>query len=135
MGVRSVSFSTTRCARVLAVWLCAAPGYAVAADAINPLAGKPEAITAGAALFARINCDGCHGIGAPGWVGPSLADGRWRFGGDDAALFRSISEGRPHGMPAYGALVAERGIWEIVSYLRSLPKPKDVPTLRWPREE
>ena len=124
---------TVRAAWV-AVLLSVPAGHAVAAETTNPLADKPDAVTAGAALFARMNCDGCHGIGAPGWVGPSLIDGRWRFGGDDAAVFRSIREGRPHGMPAYGAVLAESGIWEIVSYLRSLPEPGDVPTLRWPRE-
>jgi cytochrome c oxidase cbb3-type subunit 3 len=118
----------------LAVLLCVSVGRTGATETTNPLADKPDAITAGAALFTQMNCDGCHGIGAPGWVGPSLVDGRWRFGGDDSALFQSISEGRPHGMPAYGALLAESGIWEIISYLRSLPKPRDVPTLHWPRE-
>src|SRR5437870_6742060 len=29
-------------------------------------------------LFRSFNCDGCHGGGAVGAVGPSLADGRWR---------------------------------------------------------
>src|ERR1700694_2918578 len=38
---------------------------------------------AGANLFSAMNCDGCHGGGAVGWVGPSLVDGRWRYGGAD----------------------------------------------------
>src|SRR3989449_8312097 len=38
----------------------------------------------------RSNCDGCHGGGAVGWVGPSLVDGRWRYGGADGAVFHSI---------------------------------------------
>lgn len=88
----------------------------------------------GGELFARMNCDGCHGVGAVGWVGPSLVDGRWRYGGDDAALAASIREGRPRGMPAYGPLLGARGIGQIVTYLRSLPAPRDVPTLRWTGE-
>lgn len=131
MGVRTVSPGFFLRVGVLAIVLCEGVGYATAAEVAPPAASEPAAIAAGAALFARMNCDGCHGIGALGWVGPSLVDGRWRFGGDAAAIFRSISEGRPQGMPAYGGVIAEAGIREIVSYLLSLPPPKDVSTLHW----
>jgi cytochrome c oxidase cbb3-type subunit 3 len=82
-------------------------------------------------LFASMNCDGCHGGGGSGWVGPSLADGRWRYGGQDAEIFNSIFYGRPRGMPAYGGLIGRDGVWLLVSYLKSLPKPEDVPTESW----
>lgn len=93
-----------------------------------------EELRLGGELFAQMNCDGCHGVGAVGWVGPSLVDGRWRYGGDDGAIAASIREGRPRGMPAYGPLLGAPGIDQIVAYLRSLPAPRDVPTLRWPGE-
>jgi cytochrome c oxidase cbb3-type subunit 3 len=93
-----------------------------------------EKLRLGRELFAQMNCDGCHGVGAVGWVGPSLVDGRWRYGGDDGAIAQSIREGRPRGMPAYGAVLGARGIGQIVTYLRSLPAPRDVPTLRWSGE-
>lgn len=134
MGVRSMSLGDALRASVLTGVLLISTAPAISADTINPLAGNPEAVSAGGALFARMNCDGCHGIGAPGWVGPSLVDGRWRYGGDDAALFQSIRDGRPAGMPAYSVRLAESGIWEIISYLRSLPEPRDIPTLHWPPE-
>ncbi|MGH8035493.1 MAG: hypothetical protein ACREO9_09720, partial [Lysobacterales bacterium] len=53
----------------------------------NPFSADPVAAQQGQMLFAAMNCDGCHGGGAVGFVGPSLVDGRWRYGGDDGALF------------------------------------------------
>jgi cytochrome c oxidase cbb3-type subunit 3 len=78
-----------------------------------------------------MNCDGCHGGAADGWVGPSLIDGRWRYGGADGPVFQSIFYGRPEGMPAYGGVLAANAAWKIVAYLRSLPVPKSVPTQAW----
>ena len=71
----------------------------------NPLDGDPNAAQQGKMLFAAMNCDGCHGGGAVGFVGPSLIDGRWRYGGGDGELFHSIYYGRAHGMPAYGGIL------------------------------
>ena len=109
----------------------AAPEAAPGAAAQNPYAGQPKSATEGEKLFASMNCDGCHGGGATGWVGPSLSDGRWRYGGSDSAVFESISNGRPNGMPAFGRLLAPELTWKLVSYLRSLPVPKTVPTQSW----
>ena len=78
-----------------------------------------------------MNCDGCHGGGGSGWVGPSLADGRWRYGGRDEEVFSSIFYGRPKGMPAYGGVIGRDGVWRLVSYLKALPKPDGVPTESW----
>jgi mono/diheme cytochrome c family protein len=78
-----------------------------------------------------MNCDGCHGAGALGWVGPSLVDGRWRYGGADGEVYQSIFYGRPRGMPAYGGILSSDAIWKIVTYLRGQPIPKNVPTESW----
>ena len=94
----------------------------------KPYVAKPEHTTAGARLFTSMNCDGCHGGGATGWVGPSLVDGRWRYGGTDEEVFDSIYYGRPKGMPAYGGVVGVEGVWMIVSYLKAQPVPSVVPT-------
>src|ERR1700730_7767028 len=53
----------------------------------NPKSGDAATARTGASLFTAMNCDGCHGGGGSGWVGPSLADGRWRYGGSDAEIF------------------------------------------------
>ena len=97
----------------------------------NPYAGDTAAVTAGAALFTAMNCDGCHGGGATGWVGPSLADGRWRYGGSAGEIFSSIYYGRRQGMPAFGGIMPAAGIWKVVTYLQSLEPPNDVPTESW----
>jgi len=97
----------------------------------NPLAADPAAVQAGESLFTAMNCDGCHGGGGFGMVGPSLVDGRWRYGGDDGAVFQSIFYGRPRGMPAYGGLLNDRVTWQLISYLRAQPQPDVVPTVAW----
>ena len=89
---------------------------------------KAEHAAAGGRLFTSMNCDGCHGGGAIGFVGPSLVDGRWRYGGTDVEVFDSIFYGRPKGMPAYGGVVGDEGVWMIVSYLKAQPVPTVVPT-------
>ena len=98
------------------------------ADPRNPKAGDPAVIKAGQTLFSAMNCDGCHGGGGSGWVGPSLADGRWRYGGSDAAVFASIYYGRPKGMPAFGGKLGIDGVWTLVAYLKSVPNPPNIAT-------
>jgi mono/diheme cytochrome c family protein len=97
----------------------------------NPLTRNSQAVKEGEKLFSAMNCDGCHGAGALGWVGPSLVDGRWRFGGSDGEVYQSIFYGRPRGMPAYGGILSSDAIWRIITYLRAQPIPTNVPTQSW----
>jgi mono/diheme cytochrome c family protein len=98
----------------------------------NPNKGDPKAAENGGKLFAAFNCDGCHAGGAVGFVGPSLADGRWRYGGSDGEIYTSIFYGRPRGMPAWGGTLPSDAIWQLVSYLQSLQPPKDtLSTTSW----
>jgi len=97
----------------------------------NSEAHNAKAAEEGATLFTSMNCDGCHGGGAVGAVGPSLTDGRWRYGGADADIYRSIAEGRPKGMPSFGGALQPAMIWRLVAYIKSLPPPKDLPTESW----
>ena len=90
----------------------------------NPYARQQDAVKIGESLFNRYNCDGCHGDGAAGSVGPSLADGRWRYGGTPREIYQSVYEGRPLGMPSYRA-VAREPIWYLVAYVRSLQDSTD----------
>ena len=99
-----------------------------AATLTNPLSADPNAAAQGKVLFAAMNCDGCHGGGAVGFVGPSLVDGRWRYGGDDGELFHSIYYGRREGMPAYGGILPDITVWQLITYIRSEPVPVVVPT-------
>ena len=97
----------------------------------SPLSEDSQTAAAGAKLFTGMNCDGCHGGGAVGFVGPSLTARRWRYGGSDAEIFQSIYYGRPHGMPAFGGALPPESIWRIVTYIKSLPPPSDLPTESW----
>lgn len=90
-----------------------------------------DSAKAGEGLFGSMNCDGCHGGGAVGWVGPSLIDGRWRYGGAPDEIFSSIYYGRPKGMPAYGGVLGTDGVWMIVAYLKSQEPPSVVPTTNY----
>lgn len=103
----------------------------VGATPDNPFRSDPQAPKTGAMLFTAMNCDGCHGADGSGWVGPNLADGRWRYGGADADIFSSIYYGRPKGMPAFGGALGPTGVWNIVAYLKSLPVPAGEATESW----
>jgi mono/diheme cytochrome c family protein len=94
----------------------------------NPHEGDPNAVATGAKLFIAYNCLDCHGADGSGAMGPSLADGRWHFGGAPAEVFESIYQGRPEGMPAWGSLISSDQIWMLVSYVRSLEAGKNVTT-------
>jgi cytochrome c oxidase cbb3-type subunit III len=86
----------------------------------NPYAGNTGAIEAGGQLFSRMNCVGCHGYDAKGGMGPDLTDTYWRYGGSPAEIYKSISEGRPQGMPAWGAMLTSDETWKLVAYVQSL---------------
>jgi cytochrome c oxidase cbb3-type subunit III len=98
----------------------------------NPFKGDKQAAEDGGKLFSAFNCDGCHAGGAVGAVGPSLADGRWRYGGSGGEIYHSIFYGRPRGMPAWGGTLPSEAIWRLVSYLKSIEPAEDsVATTRW----
>ena len=94
----------------------------------NPFEGDKGKIKEGAALFVSYNCMDCHGADGSGAMGPSLADGRWHFGGTAGEVFQSIYEGRPEGMPAWGGRIPDDQIWRLVAYVQSLGIGKDVAT-------
>lgn len=98
----------------------------------NPFKDSKQAADEGGKLFSAFNCDGCHAGGAVGAVGPSLADGRWRYGGSDGEIYHSIFYGRPRGMPAWGGTLPADAIWRLVSYLKAIEPGRDTAaTTRW----
>jgi cytochrome c oxidase cbb3-type subunit 3 len=90
----------------------------------NPFRGDAAAIQEGAQVFASI-CATCHKPDGSGLVGPSLVDPYWKYGNDDQALFTSVSEGRPGGMPPWGAVLGDEKIWKALAYLETLPKSSE----------
>jgi cytochrome c oxidase cbb3-type subunit 3 len=86
---------------------------------LNPLAPTEEVLAEGKWLFDHFNCSGCHASGG-GAIGPPLMDDEWIYGSSAGNIFWTIIEGRPQGMPAYGGRIAERQVWQLVAYVRSL---------------
>ena len=93
----------------------------------NPYEGDKKAIATGGQLFIAYNCLDCHGAEGSGAMGPSFQDGRWHFGGSPGAVFESIYQGRPDGMPAWGGRISNDQIWMLTAYVRSLAS-KDLST-------
>ncbi|MEO8242930.1 MAG: c-type cytochrome [bacterium] len=86
----------------------------------NPLADDPNSVQDGKKLFRTMNCASCHGYGATGGMGPNLTDTAWRYGGTPIEVYKSIYEGRPQGMPAWGNALPPQTVWQLVAYIQSL---------------
>jgi mono/diheme cytochrome c family protein len=86
----------------------------------NPLENDPEAVEAGANLFA-LHCAECHGVAAEGGrKAPSLRADPVRRA-SPGTLFWILTNGVVRrGMPVWSKL-PEPQRWQIVSYLKSLP--------------
>jgi cytochrome c oxidase cbb3-type subunit III len=87
---------------------------------VNPLRDNPQAQQEGHELYIKMNCAGCHGYTAEGAMGPDLTDKYWRYGGTPAEIYKSIYEGRPQGMPAWGDALPPQEIWKLVAYIQTL---------------
>jgi mono/diheme cytochrome c family protein len=87
---------------------------------VNPLAGQPDAATAGALVY-RDHCLQCHKADAmgDGHKRPPLRSERIRTAtdGDIEWFLRQGDLG--HGMPSWSSL-PEAQRWQIVAYLRSI---------------
>ncbi|MBV9890333.1 MAG: c-type cytochrome, partial [Rhizobacter sp.] len=55
-----------------------------------------------------------------GGMGVPLMDAEWRYGSEPPAVYRSIVEGRPNGMPSFGGRIPDDQVWQLVAYVRSL---------------
>jgi len=88
---------------------------------LSALAADADAMAAASNIFGNrcAQCHGSDGRGAPGF--PNLTDGAWLWGGDETAILTSIQQGRSGIMPPMGdALGGERGVAQMVEYVRSL---------------
>jgi len=93
------------------------------------LVADPEANAIGRRLFAN-TCAKCHGSdarGAPGF--PNLTDGDWLYGGSFEQILTTITQGRAGVMPAMGPVLGEKGLSEVVAYVRQLSGQKSDATL------
>jgi cytochrome c oxidase cbb3-type subunit III len=94
----------------------------------NPVEGNAEAIQRGMAYFNTFNCVGCHAANGGGGMGPALSNRFFIYGGGPDNIYLSIYQGRPNGMPSWGAMLPENIIWDLVAYIQSISQ---APTSGW----
>jgi len=92
----------------------------VAPDIKNPLANDAQAPQRGMQHFDTFNCSGCHAANGAGGMGPSLSNDQWIHRSSSANIYLTIVQGRSNGMPAFGTLLPDQTIWELVSYIQSI---------------
>jgi cytochrome c oxidase cbb3-type subunit 3 len=86
---------------------------------VSPFGQNAWGMAEGKRLFTYFNCSGCHGNGGGG-MGPPLMDDRWIYGSDPAAIFSTIVEGRPNGMPSWRNKITDAQVWQLVAYVQSM---------------
>ncbi|MFO1467351.1 MAG: cytochrome-c oxidase, cbb3-type subunit III [Steroidobacteraceae bacterium] len=71
-------------------------------------------------LFA-LNCSTCHGSDARGAKGfPNLTDNDWLWGGSEAAILQTITNGRDGVMPPWGQVLGNDGLEQVIAYVMTL---------------
>jgi cytochrome c oxidase cbb3-type subunit 3 len=86
----------------------------------NPLQTDPDAAARGEKDFDNFNCSGCHMARGGGGMGPALSNNIWIYRDSPANIYLDIAQGRDAGMPAFGAMLPDRTIWELVAYIQSI---------------
>jgi cytochrome c oxidase cbb3-type subunit 3 len=87
------------------------------AAAQKQLAVTPEAIKAGATIFAA-NCVACHGADMKGGIGPNLLDTVWIHGGKPEEILHTITFGVPEkGMLTWGPILGPEKVAEVAAYV------------------
>ena len=80
---------------------------------------NPAFVSAGQATY-EANCVACHGKALEGGIGFNLVDAEWVHGSNPSEIYVTIDKGIPaKGMQAWGALLGQKRIAEVVSYLLS----------------
>src|ERR1700742_4135149 len=92
-------------------------------DMQNPLADDADAVQRGMKDFDVFNCSGCHAANAGGGMGPALSNDLWIYRSSPANIYLTIVQGRAAGMPAFGAMLPDRTVWELVAYIKSISQP------------
>ncbi|MCB9612385.1 MAG: c-type cytochrome [Sandaracinus sp.] len=95
-------------------------GGEVSEDLLVAMAGNPEAVSAGQALFAA-NCAVCHKDQGEGNIGPNLTDAFWIHGGSPVDIHHTISEGAlQNGMPAWGGPLGAEKVQQLTAFVLSI---------------
>lgn len=94
----------------------------IAATAPEALQADDDLMAAAERIFLR-HCAACHGENAAGQANlfPSLTDAEWQWGGDAAAVEKTIRDGRTAIMVGWGQVLGETGVTAVADYVRELP--------------
>lgn len=92
---------------------------------VNPVADDPGAVERGMKYFVQFNCVGCHAPNGAGGMGPALSNNTWLYGSAPANIYLDIVQGRSQGMPAFGRLLPDQIIWDLVAYVHSISQDPD----------
>ena len=96
----------------------------------NPAQGDPKALERGMTYYVSLNCVGCHAPNGGGGMGPALSNSLFIYGSQPENIYLSIYQGRPNGMPAWGAVLPDSVIWDLVTYVGNI---SNEPTHQWGR--
>lgn len=94
----------------------------------DPAPNDKQSIERGRQYFTAMNCVGCHAPHGGGGMGPALSNRNFIYGDRPENIFLSILQGRPKGMPAWGASLPQSVIWDLVHYIKSISQE---PTPEW----
>src|SRR5262245_58324801 len=90
-------------------------------DSKNAAIGKPEAIAAGAKLYAT-SCAGCHGPDGTGGRGPNLVRRTLWHPLNDEGIFSAIRNGLP-GADMPPTKLDDEQTWRLVAFVHALSGP------------
>jgi cytochrome c oxidase cbb3-type subunit 3 len=96
----------------------------------NPNEGDPRSPQRGMVYFKNLNCVGCHADNGGGGMGPALSNRTFIYGSAPENIYLTIYQGRPNGMPAWGAAIPDSIIWDLVTYIGHL---SNEPSTEWGR--
>ena len=101
------------------------PGGVSVPEIQSPVANDSNAAQRGMKYFISFNCVGCHMANGGGGMGPALSNSFFKFGDKPAQMFNVISHGAPLGMPAWGSVLPDNVIWDIIAYIQSISQAPD----------
>jgi cytochrome c oxidase cbb3-type subunit III len=91
----------------------------------NPVANDPAAAQRGMSYFNAFNCVGCHAANGGGGMGPALSNRFFKYGDAPENIYLTIVQGRPNGMPSWGALLPDPVVWDLVAYIKGISRAQD----------
>lgn len=76
-------------------------------------------VAAGKKLYGNL-CVGCHGEKGKGGVGPDLTVSKYKYGKERHDITKTISDGRPGGMPSFRNQVNPDEVKSLVEFILTL---------------